>query len=159
MSSGGNGSVLFKRNLFRRNYMSFGRNIYASACGSGNIKTARCGTERHFDLPADGVASLRDFAACRRSPAAAPYDELQCHILKADAVRRPMWITPCKRSAARGRRRLLTPLQPRKVELLRSRDAMHRVSTPGLRCACTGLFISDTFGVLRRQFLRFRRNS
>ncbi|MDR1341386.1 MAG: hypothetical protein LBK58_15235 [Prevotellaceae bacterium] len=80
--------------------------------------------------------------------------------LQTDAVRRPIWITPNKRSAVRGtaytspqlRKELNSffPSSPQGIELLRSSDGTWTVY-PELRFACTGLSKLDAYGVKRRE--------
>ena len=63
------------------------------------------------------------------------------------AGRRIMWITPCKRSAARGK--MVSSVLP---ELRRSStrygvECVESLYRPELRYACTGLSIFKTFGL------------
>jgi hypothetical protein len=60
--------------------------------------------------------------------------------LQVDAGRRPRWITPCKRSAARGGDRHPSARTAKRFNPLRGcRDAMHRVSTPSCACGLQGV--------------------
>ena len=65
------------------------------------------------------------------------------------------WITPCKRSAARGKQNRLYPEAPKElycsvrqhVELLRSSGVWVSIRYPELRCTCKGLSKFNAFGV------------
>ena len=65
------------------------------------------------------------------------------------------WITPCKRSAARGKQNCLYPEAPKElncsvclhVELLRSSGVRMSILFPELRFTCTGLSKFNAFGV------------
>jgi hypothetical protein len=80
--------------------------------------------------------------------------------LQTDAVRRPIQITPNKRSAVRGtaytspqlRKELNSffPSNSQEIELLRSSDGTWAVD-PELRFACTGLSKLDAYGVKRHE--------
>ena len=70
----------------------------------------------------------------------------------AYAGRRITWITPCKRSAARGKK--ITPCHstPKWVELLTEfSGAGDGIPNPELRFACTGLPICKTYGLLENK--------
>jgi hypothetical protein len=62
---------------------------------------------------------------------------------RADAGWRPAWITPGKPHAQPGVETVSRCLNCVAVQPPRSRDAMHHVSTPELRSACTGVSMSD----------------
>ena len=65
------------------------------------------------------------------------------------AVRRIMWITPCKRSAARGRKQSLTFQQLRQeLNYYVVQKETDVLAYPELRFACTGLSMFKTYGLL-----------
>ena len=70
-------------------------------------------------------------------------------VLAEYAGRRIMWITPCKRSAARGKGHLLLPSTPQWVELLSEfRERWVISSYLELRFAYTGLSTFKTYGII-----------
>ena len=97
----------------------------------------------------ENKGSIRKGTGHRPAPASESRVEIKMkQSTSALRRRRLTWITPCKRSAARGKRYTL-PTNSVGVELLRSSCSGGRPH-PELRFACTGLSMYKSYGLTER---------